>query len=96
MEHRCYFRRLLQLPVLLWDGDHKLGCFETLNVSREGMFVQITEERLESLTDQSVLELLLLPARPFGPAQQLRGLVVHRGNGGVGLLCTPDIDDDKL
>lgn len=86
----------MQVPVVLWDGEKRLGAFETRNVSREGLCVAVHDQGHAAVGDREVLDVLLYSSRTSGSTQQLRGLVMHRDGETLGLLCTPDIDDASL
>lgn len=84
MEDRRYPREAVSLSVELWRDHINLGRFKTRDIGTEGIFV---ETGPIDLHPYDFVTVILGPHRGGRRKREVMGLVVHRSNEGVGLMC---------
>lgn len=92
MERRYGPRKPVSLDVEIYRGQCKLGRFKSRDIGFEGMFVATKHLGLdvgELVTVRLSLKLKLSDIDGY----TLRAVIIHRSNGGVGLMFA---DDDPI
>lgn len=83
MDHRCGRRLSIDIPVRLRFGDGVCGVGRAFNISSGGMFIRTSARpRRNRCIDVRLLLSTPTGERPF----LIPAMVVHAGNGGLGLM----------
>jgi len=82
MEHRWWPRQISNRQVkVIWQGRF-LGRYRCINLSKEGMFLQVTDS---DIPQGSIIEVEFDSEK--GGGGRCRGLVIHSGPAGIGIMC---------
>ena len=83
MERRYQQRKAFDLDVVLYDGQGQLGAFKAINVSIGGIYIQTGPA---DLCVGDLLDVSCLVGCRRSKRHNLRGIVVHHTNDGVGVM----------
>ncbi|MGF1616048.1 MAG: PilZ domain-containing protein [Gammaproteobacteria bacterium] len=83
MERRYQARRVLDLDVVLYDGQGRMGSFKARNLSLGGIYI---ETGPIDLCIGDLLDVSCVVDCHTVKKQKLRGIVVHHTDQGVGVM----------
>lgn len=83
MERRYQQRKALDLDVVLYDGQGQVGAFKARNLSIGGIYI---ETGPVDLCVGDLLDVFCLVDRHRAKRHNLRGIVVHHANDGIGVM----------
>lgn len=83
MERRYQQRKALDLDVMLYDGQGPVGAFKARNLSIGGIYI---ETGPVDLCVGDLLDVFCLVDCPKETRHNLRGIVVHHTDAGIGVM----------
>jgi len=82
MEHRCRVRQAVVCMVEVIRQGRLVGQYRSRNMCREGMFLEVTDVAIPLGT---LIELECDSGQ--GNSSHCRGIVIHSGPAGIGIMC---------
>lgn len=83
MEHRLSERETVDREVRLFVRDELVSVVKAENVSAEGIFLAVSDPLFQA---GMCVKMQIRDADGRWPKSRRRGLIVHRSNGGLGLM----------